>query len=157
MVDTSEDAIMEKREELVVSPVDDEKLFESDVSKRYLEWWKNQNVAPEQRSETRERMPRMLWGHHEGMNASVCCEILQKCDEVRKDGSFQDCEMIAVESSDDDDNIPISESLRRRKPMKKEITLPGYQEPLISIQSRTSSASNHGTARERETILESKP
>ncbi|XP_060217132.1 uncharacterized protein LOC132644558 [Lycium barbarum] len=133
------------------------RLFESDVSKRYLEWWKNQNVAPGQQSKTSERIPRMLWGHHEKMNASVCCEFLQKFDEVRKDGNFQDCEMRAVESSSDDDNIPISQSLCWRKLMKKEITLPGNQEPLISIKCRSSPASNDGTVREKETILESKP
>ncbi|XP_059284948.1 uncharacterized protein LOC132038278 [Lycium ferocissimum] len=133
------------------------RLFESDVSSRYLEWWKNQNVAPEDAAKTHERMPRMSWGHHGKMNASVCCEFLQKGDEVSKDGSFQDCEMRAVESSPDDDNIPISESLRKRKLIKKESTLPGSQEPVVSTQSRSSSASNDGTARERETILESKP
>ncbi|XP_059284022.1 serine/threonine-protein phosphatase 7 long form homolog [Lycium ferocissimum] len=91
-------------------PIQDAKLYipsrliESDVSSRYLEWWKNQNI-----------------------------KFLQKCDEVRKDGSsFQDCEMRVVESSDDDDNIPILESLRRMKLMKKEITVPANQEPLSS-------------------------
>ncbi|KAJ8532584.1 hypothetical protein K7X08_012507 [Anisodus acutangulus] len=55
---------------------------ESDVSKRYLEWWNNQNV-----------------------------------------GNIQDCEMRVVESSSDDDNLPISEFSRRRKLKKKEITV----------------------------------
>ncbi|XP_060188143.1 uncharacterized protein LOC132617207 [Lycium barbarum] len=132
------------------------RLFESDVSSQYLEWWKNQNVAPEDAAKTRERMPRMSWGHHGKINASACCDFLQNGDEVSKDGSFQDCEMRAVESSSDDDNIPISESLHKRKLMKKESTLPGSQEPVVSTQSQSSSASNDGTARERETILESK-
>ncbi|KAF3684020.1 hypothetical protein FXO38_00492 [Capsicum annuum] len=134
-------------------PIKDVKLYipsrfvESDVSRRYLDWWKNQNVAPEgavqhvvegQLSRTHKRIQRMSRGHHEKTNASVCCELLQNC------------EMKVVESSDEDDNIPISESLRRRKPMKKEITVPG------STQSQSSSASNDGTARERETRVKSK-
>ncbi|KAH0744391.1 hypothetical protein KY290_032384 [Solanum tuberosum] len=122
-------------------PIKDVKLYipsrfiESDVSRRYLEWWKNQNVAPE------------VAVQHEKMNAIVCCGFLQKC------------EMIVVESSsDDDDNIPISVSLRKRKLMKKEITIPGNnQELFLNMQSQSSSSSNDGTAKARETLLESKP
>ncbi|KAK4714884.1 hypothetical protein R3W88_020791 [Solanum pinnatisectum] len=118
-------------------PIKDVKLYipsrfiESDVSRRYLEWWKNQNVAVQ----------------HEKMNAIVCCGFLQKC------------EMIVVESSsDDDDNIPISVSLRKRKLMKKEITVPvNNQELFLNMQSQSSSASNDGTSRARETLVESKP
>ncbi|KAK4706715.1 hypothetical protein R3W88_033727 [Solanum pinnatisectum] len=89
-------------------PIKDVKLYitsrfiKSDVSRQYLEWWKNQNVAPE------------VAVHYEKMNAYVCCGVLQKC------------EMIVIESSDDDDNnIPIFVSLRKRKLMNKEITVPG--------------------------------
>ncbi|XP_010324318.1 uncharacterized protein [Solanum lycopersicum] len=122
-------------------PIKDVKLYipsrfiESDVSRRYLEWWKNQNVVPE------------VAIQHEKMNASVCCGFLQKCD------------MIVIESSSsDDDNIPISVSLRKRKLMKKEVVVPGNNQKLfLSMQSQSSSASNDGTARAREILVESKP
>lgn len=42
--------------------------------------------------------------------------------------------------------------------MKKEITVPGTsQKPLVNAQSQSSSASNDGTARERDTRVESEP
>ncbi|KAM3396243.1 hypothetical protein P3S68_005249 [Capsicum galapagoense] len=112
-------------------PIIDAKLYipsrfiDSDVSRRYFEWWKNQNVAP---ADAVQRA---------------------KCDEVREDGNIPDCEMRVLESSDDDDNIPIAESLRRRTLMKKEITIP-------SNQSQSSLASNNGTVREWESLPESK-
>ncbi|XP_019267194.1 PREDICTED: uncharacterized protein LOC109244542 [Nicotiana attenuata] len=143
------------------------RLFESDVTKRYLEWWKNNKFALEdavkhvtkgQRSRTHQRIPRLSWESYKMRNASsVCCEFAQKSDEVRTDDNIQDCEMRVVESSDDDDNLPIAESLNKRKLMKKEITVPDNQEPLASIQSQSSSASNDGIARERATLMESKP
>ncbi|KAF3639491.1 hypothetical protein FXO38_22603 [Capsicum annuum] len=112
------------------------------------EWWKNQNVAPE--DAVQHVVKGKLSRTHEKMNAFVPCEFLRKCDEDIEDGKIPDCEMRVVESLDDDDNIPIAESLRRRKLMKKVITVP-------SNQSQSSPASNDGTARDRETLLESKP
>ncbi|KAF3643339.1 hypothetical protein FXO38_20673 [Capsicum annuum] len=84
------------------------------------------------------------------MNGFVSCEFFWKCDEVIEDGKIPDCEMRVVESSSDDDNIPIAESLCKKKLMKKEITVP-------SNQSQSSPASNDGTAREKESLPESKP
>ncbi|XP_018623190.1 uncharacterized protein [Nicotiana tomentosiformis] len=142
------------------------RLFESDVTQRYLEWWKSQNFALEdavkhvtkrQRSRTHQRIPRLSWESYKMRNASVCCEFAQKSDEVRTDDNIQDCEMRTVESSSDDDNLPIAECLSKRRLLKKEITVPGNQEPLPSIQSQSSSASNDGTARERETLMEPEP
>ncbi|KAK6782076.1 hypothetical protein RDI58_019872 [Solanum bulbocastanum] len=111
------------------------RFIKSNVNRRYLEWWKNQNVAPE------------VAVQHRKMSASVCCGILQKC------------EMIVIESSsDDDDNIPISVSLCKRKLMKKEIIIPSNnQELLLNMQSQSPSAWNDGIARARETLVESKP
>ncbi|XP_047250137.1 uncharacterized protein LOC124885917 [Capsicum annuum] len=135
-------------------PIKDVKLYipsrfiESDVSRRYLDWWKDQNVAPEDADQ--HVVKGKLSRTHDKMNAFVSCEFLQKCDKVREDGNSPDCEMRVLESSDDDDNILIAESLCRRKLMKKEITIP-------SNQSQASSTSNVGTARERETLTESNP
>ncbi|XP_016432604.2 protein MAINTENANCE OF MERISTEMS-like [Nicotiana tabacum] len=99
-------------------PITDDKLyipsrlFESDVTRRYLNWWKNQKFAPEDalKHVTKGQQSKAL----ERMNASVHCEYLQKCNEIKTDGCTQDYELIVVESSDDD-NLPISESLCRRK------------------------------------------
>ncbi|KAF3642739.1 hypothetical protein FXO37_22356 [Capsicum annuum] len=135
-------------------PIKDVKLYipsrfiESDVSRRYLDWWKDQNVAPEDADQ--HVVKGKLSRTHDKINAFVSCEFLQKCDKVREDGNSPDCEMRVLESSDDDDNILIAESLCRRKLMKKEITIP-------SNQSQASSTSNVGTARERETLTESNP
>ncbi|KAM3302492.1 hypothetical protein P3S67_016994 [Capsicum chacoense] len=123
------------------------RFIESDVSRRYFEWWKNQNVAPA--DAVQRAVKGKLSRTHDEMNASVSCEFLQKCDEVREDGNIPDCEMRVLESSDDDDNIPIAESLGRRTLTKKEITVP-------SNQSQSSLASNNGTVREWESLPESK-
>ncbi|MCD9643425.1 hypothetical protein HAX54_030891 [Datura stramonium] len=101
------------------------RLFESDVGRRYLEWWKNQNVAPAvkrilgQLFKTHGWIPRMSWGHYEKLNASVCCEFVQKCDKFSTVDNIEDCEMRAVESSDDDDSSTILELSRRRRPPKR--------------------------------------
>ncbi|XP_047271578.1 uncharacterized protein LOC107856392 [Capsicum annuum] len=124
------------------------RFIEPDVSRRYLEWWKDQNVAPE--DAVHHVVKGKLSRTHDKMNAFVSCEFLQNGDKVREDGKRPDCETRVVESSSDDDNIPISESLCRRKLMKKEITIP-------SNQSQASSTSNVATARKWETLTESNP
>ncbi|XP_015081582.1 uncharacterized protein LOC107025311 [Solanum pennellii] len=54
------------------------RLFESDVSTRYLEWWKDQNGGSD------------IAFKHEKLNASVCNEFVQKCDEAKTDGTQRD-------------------------------------------------------------------
>ncbi|PHT43924.1 hypothetical protein CQW23_17949 [Capsicum baccatum] len=147
------------------------RLFESDVSKRYLEKWKNQNVAPEeavkrvtngQGYKTHGRIPRLSGGHKEKLNASVCCEFAPRSDEVRTDGNYiRGCETKVVESPhyDEDDYLTISEFLCRRRLLKEGITVPGNQELLPSIHNQSSSAFNDGarTPTESEALTESKP
>nr|XP_016451371.1 PREDICTED: uncharacterized protein LOC107776071 [Nicotiana tabacum] len=154
-------------------PIKDAKLyipsrfFQSDVSKRYLEWWKNQKITPEdavkhvikgQQSKTHGRIPEMLWGHNEKLNALVCCECARKSYEVRTNGNIQDCEMRDVESSDDDDNLTISEFSRKRRLQKKGITVADNRELLPTTNCQSSSPWNDElTATEREALIESKP
>lgn len=99
----------------------------------------------------------MSWGHNGKLNALVGCEFASKSNEVRTDGNIQGCDMRVVESSSDDDNLTISEFSRKRRLQKKGITVPGNQELLPSIHSQYSSPLNDETARERETLIESKP
>lgn len=147
------------------------RLFESDVSKQYLEWWKSNNSPPEdgvkrvakgQLSKTHGRIPRLQWVHNEKLNALVCCEFAPRSDEVRTDGNYiQGYERKVVELPyDDDDNyLMISEFLRKRRLLKEGIIVPGNQELLPTTHNKSSSALNDGaqTPRKREALMESKP
>ncbi|XP_006366056.1 uncharacterized protein [Solanum tuberosum] len=102
------------------------RLFESDVSTRYLEWWKDQNVAlgdafkcvtKGKRSKTHGRIPRLSWGHNEKLNASVCCEFVQKCDEVRTEGPHGQSSSAL---NDGTQTSPQRKALIESKPLKSE-------------------------------------
>ena len=63
-------------------------------------------------------IPRLSWGHNEKLNASVCHEFVQKCDEVKTDGTQRDKSSSAL---NDGSRTPTQrKALIESKPIKSE-------------------------------------
>ncbi|KAL7217008.1 hypothetical protein ACSBR1_028850 [Camellia fascicularis] len=126
------------------------RLFESDLTTRYMEWWKQLMLAREDaikgvvrqcRSRTYKRLPRTCWGNKEDTSAPP--GFLSKIDVVEGGGCAEE------------DHLTVLEMLRRNK--KHDIVengLVGEVKPVgTNLQSSTSSQASVDVAEKIELLM----